>query len=223
MRGHIPCFCCSTNNQQLERRAWDSCVCIYVCVRVCRFEMPYHIWCGGCEAMIAKGVRFNAEKKQVGNYFSTKVGAPQHLYCIFYLRRFKLLCIPQRPTAAPISELAGQSTCCLSLSPTRACYMRPLLLPGSKIIPRHLCVVAVLQIWSFKMKAACCQHEIEIQTDPKACAYVVVGNQQPTPMTRIPPSGCMHTCIHAYMHTCIHAYMHTCTHAHIHACTHAVC
>lgn len=35
--------------------------------------MPYNIWCGGCESMIAKGVRFNAEKKQVGNYYSTKV------------------------------------------------------------------------------------------------------------------------------------------------------
>lgn len=35
--------------------------------------MPFNIWCGGCESMIAKGVRFNAEKKQVGNYYSTKV------------------------------------------------------------------------------------------------------------------------------------------------------
>ncbi|KAL3631312.1 hypothetical protein CASFOL_024296 [Castilleja foliolosa] len=38
-----------------------------------KFEMPYNIWCGGCESMIAKGVRFNAEKKQVGNYYSTKI------------------------------------------------------------------------------------------------------------------------------------------------------
>ena len=38
-----------------------------------RFEMPFNIWCGGCESMIAKGVRFNAEKKQVGTYYSTKV------------------------------------------------------------------------------------------------------------------------------------------------------
>lgn len=35
--------------------------------------MPFNIWCGGCESMIAKGVRFNAEKKQVGNYYSTKI------------------------------------------------------------------------------------------------------------------------------------------------------
>ncbi|XP_071693814.1 uncharacterized protein [Rutidosis leptorrhynchoides] len=42
-------------------------------ILVIRFEMPYNIWCGGCSSMIAKGVRFNAEKKQVGNYYSTKI------------------------------------------------------------------------------------------------------------------------------------------------------
>lgn len=41
----------------------------------CRFEMPYHIWCGGCGSMIAQGVRFNAEKKQIGNYYSTKASS----------------------------------------------------------------------------------------------------------------------------------------------------
>ncbi|XP_051122301.1 uncharacterized protein LOC127245456 [Andrographis paniculata] len=42
-------------------------------ILIIRFEMPFNIWCGGCESMIAKGVRFNAEKKQVGNYYSTKI------------------------------------------------------------------------------------------------------------------------------------------------------
>lgn len=42
-------------------------------ILIIRFEMPFHIWCGGCNSMIAKGVRFNAEKKQVGNYYSTKI------------------------------------------------------------------------------------------------------------------------------------------------------
>ncbi|XP_042061803.1 coiled-coil domain-containing protein 130-like [Salvia splendens] len=42
-------------------------------ILIIRFEMPYNIWCGGCESMIAKGVRFNSEKKQVGNYYSTKI------------------------------------------------------------------------------------------------------------------------------------------------------
>ena len=35
--------------------------------------MPYNVWCEHCEAHIGRGVRFNAEKKQVGNYFSTKI------------------------------------------------------------------------------------------------------------------------------------------------------
>eukprot|EP00850_Spirogloea_muscicola_P021391 SM000247S08280 [mRNA] locus=s247:183967:186607:+ [translate_table: standard] len=42
-------------------------------ILVIRFETPFNIWCGGCRSMIAKGVRFNAEKKQVGNYYSTKI------------------------------------------------------------------------------------------------------------------------------------------------------
>ncbi|PWA51552.1 CWC16 protein [Artemisia annua] len=74
-------------------------------ILVIRFEMPYNIWCGGCNSMIAKGVRFNAEKKQVGNYYSTK-------------------------------------------------------------------------IWSFSMKAACCQQLIVIQTDPKNCEYLVISGAQ---------------------------------------------
>lgn len=77
-------------------------------ILIIRFEMPYNIWCGGCHSMIAKGVRFNAEKKQVGNYYSTK-------------------------------------------------------------------------IWSFKMKTACCKQEIEIQTDPQNCLYVIIsGAEQKT-------------------------------------------
>eukprot|EP00270_Netrium_digitus_P004218 TRINITY_DN15162_c0_g2_i5.p1 TRINITY_DN15162_c0_g2~~TRINITY_DN15162_c0_g2_i5.p1 ORF type:complete len:308 (-),score=109.57 TRINITY_DN15162_c0_g2_i5:155-1078(-) len=74
-------------------------------ILIIRFEMPFNIWCGGCGAMIAKGVRFNAEKKQVGNYLSTK-------------------------------------------------------------------------IWSFKMKSACCHHEIEVHTDPKNCEYVIVSGAE---------------------------------------------
>lgn len=35
--------------------------------------MPYNIWCNSCNEHIAKGRRFNAEKKQNGSYFSTKI------------------------------------------------------------------------------------------------------------------------------------------------------
>ncbi|CAG8971141.1 hypothetical protein HYALB_00008619 [Hymenoscyphus albidus] len=40
-----------------------------------RFEMPYPIWCTTCPkpSIIGQGVRFNAEKKKVGNYFSSPI------------------------------------------------------------------------------------------------------------------------------------------------------
>ena len=40
-----------------------------------RFEMPFPIWCGTCSkpTIIGQGVRFNAEKKKVGNYYSTPI------------------------------------------------------------------------------------------------------------------------------------------------------
>ncbi|KAK8120697.1 CWC16 protein [Apiospora kogelbergensis] len=40
-----------------------------------RFEMPFAVWCGHCPkpTIIGQGVRFNAEKKKVGNYYSTPI------------------------------------------------------------------------------------------------------------------------------------------------------
>lgn len=35
--------------------------------------MPFHVWCEGCRNLIGRGVRFNAEKKQIGTYHSTRV------------------------------------------------------------------------------------------------------------------------------------------------------
>jgi coiled-coil domain-containing protein 130 len=42
-------------------------------ILVIRFETPFDFWCDGCKNHVAKGVRYNAEKKAVGNYFSTKI------------------------------------------------------------------------------------------------------------------------------------------------------
>lgn len=42
-------------------------------VLVVRFEMPYDVWCLGCKNHVAMGVRFNAEKSKVGNYYTTPV------------------------------------------------------------------------------------------------------------------------------------------------------
>jgi coiled-coil domain-containing protein 130 len=40
-----------------------------------RFECPFPIWCTHCkpEQIVGQGVRFNAEKKKVGNYYSTPI------------------------------------------------------------------------------------------------------------------------------------------------------
>ncbi|KAF2641171.1 DUF572-domain-containing protein [Massarina eburnea CBS 473.64] len=40
-----------------------------------RFELPFAVWCNTCKpaAIIGQGVRFNAEKKKVGNYHSTPI------------------------------------------------------------------------------------------------------------------------------------------------------
>ena len=42
-------------------------------ILIIRFEMPFHVSCSKCGEMIAKGERFNAEKKCIGNYLSTKI------------------------------------------------------------------------------------------------------------------------------------------------------
>lgn len=47
-----------------------------------RFEMMFNVRCLGCGNSIGKGVRFNAHKKCVGQYLSTKIyefSMPCHL------------------------------------------------------------------------------------------------------------------------------------------------
>ncbi|KAH8711878.1 CWC16 protein [Phaeosphaeriaceae sp. PMI808] len=40
-----------------------------------RFELPFAVWCDHCAppAIVGQGVRFNAEKKKVGNYYTTPI------------------------------------------------------------------------------------------------------------------------------------------------------
>ncbi|KAF2027106.1 DUF572-domain-containing protein [Setomelanomma holmii] len=40
-----------------------------------RFELPFAVWCEHCtpQAIVGQGVRFNAEKKNVGKYYSTPI------------------------------------------------------------------------------------------------------------------------------------------------------
>ncbi|XP_057283765.1 probable splicing factor YJU2B [Pezoporus wallicus] len=42
-------------------------------ILVIRFEMPFNIWCDGCKNHIGMGVRYNAEKTKVGNYYTTPI------------------------------------------------------------------------------------------------------------------------------------------------------
>lgn len=44
---------------------------LHMGILIIRFEMPYNIWCDGCGNHIGMGVRYNAEKKKIGMYFST--------------------------------------------------------------------------------------------------------------------------------------------------------
>lgn len=61
----------ATGNQIHKKRAQPS----SHGAPVVRFEMPFAVWCGSCPrpTLIAQGVRFNAEKRRVGAYFSTPI------------------------------------------------------------------------------------------------------------------------------------------------------
>ena len=38
-----------------------------------RFEMPFNVWCLHCDKHIGMGVRYNAEKQRVGEYYTTPI------------------------------------------------------------------------------------------------------------------------------------------------------
>ncbi|KAI9204649.1 CWC16 protein, partial [Polychytrium aggregatum] len=42
-------------------------------ILIVRFELPYNIWCLGCNNHVGMGVRYNAEKKKIGSYYSTPI------------------------------------------------------------------------------------------------------------------------------------------------------
>ncbi|XP_071954402.1 coiled-coil domain-containing protein 130 homolog [Antedon mediterranea] len=57
------------NTHPLRERAKK----IHLGILVIRYEMPYNVWCEGCGKHIGMGVRYNAEKKKVGNYYTTPI------------------------------------------------------------------------------------------------------------------------------------------------------
>jgi len=40
-------------------------------IMIIRFEMPFNVWCLGCQNHVGMGVRYNAEKKKIGMYYTT--------------------------------------------------------------------------------------------------------------------------------------------------------
>ncbi|CAG2117541.1 unnamed protein product [Medioppia subpectinata] len=42
-------------------------------ILIIRFEMPYNIWCDGCNNHIGMSVRFNAQKSKTGMYYTTPI------------------------------------------------------------------------------------------------------------------------------------------------------
>ncbi|KZT06121.1 DUF572-domain-containing protein [Laetiporus sulphureus 93-53] len=44
-------------------------------ILIVRFELPFNIWCGTCNNHIGMGVRYNAEKRKIGSYYSTPIYA----------------------------------------------------------------------------------------------------------------------------------------------------
>jgi len=44
-------------------------------ILITRFELPFNVWCLTCNNHIGMGVRYNAEKRKVGMYFSTPIFA----------------------------------------------------------------------------------------------------------------------------------------------------
>ncbi|KAK4688736.1 hypothetical protein P7C73_g1384, partial [Tremellales sp. Uapishka_1] len=59
------------NKHALGNRAKD----IDKGILIVRFELPFNIWCGTCNAHLGAGVRYNARKQKVGNYYSTAIYA----------------------------------------------------------------------------------------------------------------------------------------------------
>eukprot|EP00922_Rhytidocystis_sp_ex-Travisia-forbesii_P070814 GHVS01105724.1.p1 GENE.GHVS01105724.1~~GHVS01105724.1.p1 ORF type:complete len:355 (+),score=63.54 GHVS01105724.1:111-1175(+) len=63
----------SINKFQGSHPLGDRAKKIHEGILVIRFEMPFKVWCLHCNCIIDQGVRFNAEKKSVGKYFTTPI------------------------------------------------------------------------------------------------------------------------------------------------------
>lgn len=63
----------SVNSHKKSHPLRDRARKIHQGILVVRFEMPYNIWCLKCNNHIGMGVRYNAEKSKVGNYYTSPI------------------------------------------------------------------------------------------------------------------------------------------------------
>ena len=75
-------------------------------ILVIRFEMPWPIWCENCNELIGKGVRFNAEKRRVGNYYTTPLWA-----FAFKCTKCKVTLVTARCSALACVRLCVRACC----------------------------------------------------------------------------------------------------------------
>jgi coiled-coil domain-containing protein 130 len=73
LHNRLPCLPAHLQFQGSHGALGDRARKLHEGILIIRFEMPFNVWCTGCNHLIGKGVRFNAEKKQIGMYHSTKV------------------------------------------------------------------------------------------------------------------------------------------------------
>ena len=81
-------------------------------ILVIRFEMPFDVRCSGCGCRIGKGVRFDAEKKCVGKYLSTKIWS------------FRMLCAAEDGTTRTARQLSGAHHIEVRTDPQSGDYVR---------------------------------------------------------------------------------------------------
>eukprot|EP01066_Platyproteum_vivax_P003678 Platyproteum_vivax@DN1462_c0_g1_i1.p1 len=68
---------------------------LHLGILIIRFEMPFNVRCKNCRTMIAKGVRYNAQKKCQGQYHSTKIYSFR-MTCFYCPQKFVITTDPQK-------------------------------------------------------------------------------------------------------------------------------
>lgn len=119
-------------------------------ILIIRFEMPFNVWCAGCNHLIGK-VRRRVPSQLAGRCL--RRSPPQ----------------PYRTAAAGARKLQLPTA---SLPAPPAAPTQGVRFNAEK---KQAGAYHSTKIWSFRMRAPCCQQAIEIHTDPKAAEYVIVS------------------------------------------------